>query len=64
MRPLVGLIGLALLTTGAAAIYDSSGPVVSLTAGNFEGKIKSGGVWLVEVRRPAGEGRVVAWACN
>jgi hypothetical protein len=35
--------------SGADAFYSSSSGVVSLTASNFDSKIKSGGVWMVEV---------------
>ena len=51
--PLLLLALFALLSTslrGASAFYDSGSPVVSLTAAKFDAKIKSGGVWLVEVR--------------
>lgn len=37
------------LWQGADAFYSTSSSVVSLTASNFDSKIKSGGVWLVEV---------------
>ena len=43
-----------MLASGASAFYDASSDVVSLTAANFESKIKSGGVWLVEVSRQEG----------
>jgi hypothetical protein len=33
----------------ADAFYTSSSGVVSLTGDNFDSKIKSGGVWMVEV---------------
>jgi len=36
----------------AAAFYSSSGPVIELTPSNFESKIKSGGIWLVEFYAP------------
>lgn len=35
--------------SGADAFYSSSSGVVSLTESNFNSKIKSGGVWMVEV---------------
>jgi hypothetical protein len=41
---------LALLVAPAAAFYAGS-DVVTLTEANFQSKIKSGGVWLVEVSR-------------
>ena len=43
------LVALLAGANGVSAFYDSSSSVVSLTAANFESKIKSGGVWLVEV---------------
>eukprot|EP00877_Chromochloris_zofingiensis_P007928 jgi/Chrzof1/3389/Cz12g23180.t1_PDI4 len=43
---------LAVCIAEVSAFYSSSGPVVSLTASNFESKIKSGGVWLVEFYAP------------
>lgn len=39
---------IALQLHQAAAFYQGT-DVVTLTASNFESKIKSGGVWLVEV---------------
>eukprot|EP00878_Enallax_costatus_P001518 GHUV01001669.1.p1 GENE.GHUV01001669.1~~GHUV01001669.1.p1 ORF type:complete len:459 (+),score=78.64 GHUV01001669.1:164-1540(+) len=40
------------LRQGAEAFYSSSGGVVSLTSSNFDSKIKSGGVWMVEFYAP------------
>lgn len=43
---------LAGAAVGAHAMYSSGGPVVELTPENFEKKIKSGGVWIVEFYAP------------
>jgi hypothetical protein len=51
LRSLFCVALLAVLSvSGADAFYGSGSDVISLTANNFDSKIKSGGVWLVEVR--------------
>lgn len=55
---------LAVCIAEVSAFYSSSGPVVSLTASNFESKIKSGGVWLVEVRESVLHMSVPAATCS
>jgi hypothetical protein len=48
-RQLLLLALCAAAAFSADAFYSSSSGVVSLTADNFNSKIKSGGVWMVEV---------------
>lgn len=48
----VALVFCTFLITRSNALYSSSSDVVSLTDSNFESKIKSGGVWLVEFYAP------------
>eukprot|EP00775_Hariotina_reticulata_P009043 gene9043-9214_t len=45
---LYGVVGIS----GAEAFYGSGSDVTSLTANNFDSRVKSGGVWLVEFYAP------------
>lgn len=50
MRLIALLLALAAALPSATAMYSTSGPVKVLDASKFDKKVKSGGVWLVEVR--------------
>ena len=47
---LVILVALGCACSSAHAMYPASGPVIDLTASNFEAKVKTAGLMLVEVR--------------
>lgn len=50
MQRLGSLLAVLALLVGPAAAFYAGSDVVTLTEANFQSKIKSGGVWLVEVR--------------
>jgi hypothetical protein len=63
-----GMLALALTFLAmcqlSAALYSSSSPVISLTPSDFQKKIKSGGVWMVEVRKAGRKERMWHGYCG
>lgn len=49
---MVKLLALILFVGNVAGLYSSGSSVISLTSTNFESKIQSGGIWLVEFYAP------------